>query len=124
VGGRVAGKRSAGKSGAGRRSLARLRVVVIGAGFGGLTAAVRLAKVEAGVVDGLPNLQDLDKLLIGRNVRETLECDLRLEQSALSALHDGIANCKRARFRHARLVPARSSRPRRITSTSSRRSST
>lgn len=48
-------------------------------------------------LDGLPNLQDLDKLLIGESVQEVLECDLRLEQNALPALREGIVHCESVR---------------------------
>ncbi len=42
------------------------------------------------LLDGLPNLQDLGKLLIGENAIEALECDARLEKSKHQALIDAI----------------------------------
>ena len=49
------------------------------------------------MLDGLPNLQDLHKLLIGENVPEILSCDLKLESGAQEVIKEGIAHCESVR---------------------------
>ena len=48
-------------------------------------------------LEGLPNMQDLGKLMIGENTEEILACDLKLEMIAIPDLRDGIEYCESVR---------------------------
>jgi bacterioferritin len=49
------------------------------------------------MLEGLPNFQALGKLHIGEDVKEVLECDLKLEHEAIPLLKDAIAHAESAR---------------------------
>jgi len=49
------------------------------------------------MLGGLPNLQDLGKLLVGENVPEILDCDLQAETGAQATIKDAIAHCESVR---------------------------
>ena len=42
-------------------------------------------------LDGLPNVQRLDQVLVGQTVEEVLQCDLKVEIKAMADLREGIA---------------------------------
>ena len=49
------------------------------------------------MLDGLPNLQALHKLMVGENTPEMLDCDVQLEKISQQTVKDGIAACEAVR---------------------------
>ncbi|MDP3007448.1 MAG: bacterioferritin [Methylococcales bacterium] len=48
-------------------------------------------------LEGLPNLQNIGKILVGENTEEMLACDLKLEYLAVPDLKDAIVHCENVR---------------------------
>ena len=68
-------------------------------------------------LDGFPNMQVLDPLHIGQNVREVLDCDLAAEMSARALYQEAATHCHCGQgLRHPR--PVREADARRGSSTS------
>mgnify|MGYP000666343289 CR=1 FL=1 len=47
-------------------------------------------------LEGLPNLQNLNKLMIGENVEEIVSCDMKFELASLPVLREAITACEQA----------------------------
>jgi bacterioferritin len=74
---------------------ARLGKLVYEESIGEMRHADRLIK-RILFLDGLPNLQDLNKLSIGESVPEGLEADLALELGGRATLVEGVHQCEQA----------------------------
>jgi bacterioferritin len=48
-------------------------------------------------LDGLPNVQRLNQIMVGQTVEEVLKADLTLEEKATGDLREGIAYCESVR---------------------------
>ena len=48
-------------------------------------------------LEGLPGMQEMNRLRIGENVKEILECDLALEMDAIPDLREAITYCEEVR---------------------------
>ena len=48
------------------------------------------------MLDGLPNLQAMHKIMIGENTEEMIGCDLKLEKAAHITVKEGIATAEKA----------------------------
>jgi bacterioferritin len=48
-------------------------------------------------LDGLPNVQRLNQVMVGQTVEEILRADLQLEEKAMEDLREGIAYCESVR---------------------------
>ncbi|MEG3639344.1 ferritin-like domain-containing protein [Magnetococcus sp. PR-3] len=46
-------------------------------------------------LEGLPNLQDLGKLMIGEEPKECLECDFKWQMDAVETTRDAIELCEK-----------------------------
>ena len=75
--------------------LARLGKVTYDESIGEMKHADKLIK-RILFLDGLPNLQDLNKLAIGETIGETLAADLAVETGGRSTLVPGVKQCEDA----------------------------